>query len=140
MESAGMRPGSSRKPSHTPHPTDLQLCGNVRTEKYTASGGGTSSSVEHITCVTLQKHVNNEENVDEEYLGEATPASVGHFTPVDQQNHVKKEESEDKHYLCAGTSNSVEDVDQSNGEFERKRVKEEESEEEGNLHTRTDWG
>ncbi|XP_053470717.1 uncharacterized protein LOC128601490 isoform X1 [Ictalurus furcatus] len=137
MESAWIRPCSSRKPPHTPGPTDSQLCGDVQTEKYTSSDGGTSGSVEHITCVNLQKHVKKEENVDEEYF--LTPVSVGHVTPVDLQNHVKKEEPEDTDYLYAGTSNSMEDVDQNNGGFERKHVKEEDSEDKGNIRTRTDW-
>ncbi|KAF4071198.1 hypothetical protein AMELA_G00283420 [Ameiurus melas] len=138
MESAGIQPYSSRKPPHTPGPTDSQVCGDVKTVKYTSSDGGTSGFVEHITCVNLQKHVKKEESVDEEYF--STPVSVGHITPVDLQNHVKKEEPEDKDNLCAGTSKSVEDVDQNNGAFERKHVKEEESEDEDNLCTRTDWG
>ncbi|KAB5540167.1 hypothetical protein PHYPO_G00098680 [Pangasianodon hypophthalmus] len=131
MESAEIQPCFSRKPPHTPAPAGSQLCGDVQTETCTASGGGTSSSLEPVDH---QKHVKKEEPEDEDYLYEATSASVGRITPVDQEKLVKKEEPEDEGYLRGGTSNTMEKRG-----FQSKDIKEEESEDEDYLCTTTVW-
>ncbi|KAF4071218.1 hypothetical protein AMELA_G00283460 [Ameiurus melas] len=131
MESAKVRLWSFKKPPCTLGPPGSQ------TETSKASGGG---SLEHITLMDFQKNVKKEETVDKEYSGEVLSGSVGHITPVDQENHMKKYELEDEDNLCDGTSNSVENVGEQSGEFERKHIKKEESEDEDYLCTTTDWG
>ncbi|XP_060772249.1 zinc finger protein OZF-like [Neoarius graeffei] len=129
MESGDIGPCFSRDLPHT-------SAGSQFLESCTASGGGTSSCLEHVALLNHQEHVKKEEPEGEDSvcLCEATVASMGRLTPTDQQKDVKKEEDED--CLRGGTSDSMESVDQQRG-FQSKEIKEEESEDEDYLCTTT---
>ncbi|KAF4071211.1 hypothetical protein AMELA_G00283270 [Ameiurus melas] len=98
MDSEEVRLCFSRKPPHNYLPGGSQSCGDAQTEICTASGGGTSGSVVHVTPVDLQ-NMKKEEPGDDDYLCNGPSCSVGNIAPVDQQKLIKNEEPEDEDYL-----------------------------------------
>ncbi|KAK3558646.1 hypothetical protein QTP86_022960 [Hemibagrus guttatus] len=85
--------------------SELELCGDVKTESCITSDDGTSSPVEFIILVDQQKLVKKEEPEDEVYPCGGTSSPVGCAMTIDQQTggfqreSIKEEEPEDDEFL-----------------------------------------